>query len=163
MCFIRVSSCSPLESALEVERIVKEWNSEEKREPEKINGIINVLVNEYAYSTQANSRKGGLIGLAATAIALMDDIGDYLNQLLPPVLKCFEDQQNRVRYYACEALYNITKVGRIYNIGSNETVSLVRLLEGACLFSLTKSLTVSVNCSWILIWMSRMARNFWTG
>mmetsp|Transcript_25432 Transcript_25432/g.61263 ORF Transcript_25432/g.61263 Transcript_25432/m.61263 type:complete len:723 (-) Transcript_25432:110-2278(-) len=99
-------------AALEVERIVKECNQEEKRDPEKINGIINVLVNEYAYSTQANSRKGGLIGLAATAIALMDDIGEYLNQLLPPVLKCFEDQQSRVRYYACEALYNITKVAR---------------------------------------------------
>eukprot|EP00954_Amorphochlora_amoebiformis_P022251 1351976-Amorphochlora_amoeboformis.AAC.2 len=74
--------------------------------------IINVLVKEYAYSTQANSRKGGLIGLAATAIALMDDIRGYLQLLLPPVLKCFEDQQSRVRYYACEALYNITKVAR---------------------------------------------------
>jgi vacuole morphology and inheritance protein 14 len=30
------------------------------------------LVNDYAFSTQANHRKGGLIGLAATAIALMD-------------------------------------------------------------------------------------------
>mmetsp|Transcript_717 Transcript_717/g.1057 ORF Transcript_717/g.1057 Transcript_717/m.1057 type:complete len:705 (-) Transcript_717:240-2354(-) len=99
-------------AALEVERIVKEYNADDKKDGNKINMIIDVLVKEYAYSTQANSRKGGLIGLAATAIALMDDVGGYLNRLLPPVLKCFEDQQSRVRYYACEALYNITKVAR---------------------------------------------------
>jgi hypothetical protein len=29
-----------------------------------------------------------------------------------PVLSCFKDQDTRVRYYACEALYNIAKVAR---------------------------------------------------
>jgi vacuole morphology and inheritance protein 14 len=53
-----------------------------------------------------------LIGLAATAIALMEDTTNYLELLLPPVLRCFTDQESRVRYYACEALYNITKVAR---------------------------------------------------
>ena len=55
---------------------------------------------------------GGLIGLAACSIALMEDSSIYLELLLPPVLKCFTDQESRVRYYACEALYNITKVSR---------------------------------------------------
>jgi vacuole morphology and inheritance protein 14 len=36
----------------------------------------------------------------------------YLNKLVPPVLKCFGDQDSRVRYYACEAMYNISKVAR---------------------------------------------------
>jgi len=36
----------------------------------------------------------------------------YLQFLLPPVLKCLQDKDARVRYYACEALYNITKVAR---------------------------------------------------
>ena len=31
---------------------------------------------------------------------------------MPPVLQSFIDQDSRVRYYACEALYNIAKVAR---------------------------------------------------
>lgn len=31
-------------------------------------------------------------------------------QIVPPVLNSFADQDSRVRYYACEALYNIAKV-----------------------------------------------------
>jgi hypothetical protein len=30
--------------------------------------------------------------------------------IVPPVLNAFLDQDSRVRYYACEALYNIAKV-----------------------------------------------------
>ncbi|KAL5648459.1 hypothetical protein ACJX0J_039268, partial [Zea mays] len=33
-------------------------------------------------------------------------------QIVPPVLNSFLDQDSRVRYYACEALYNIAKVVR---------------------------------------------------
>lgn len=36
----------------------------------------------------------------------------YLDALLPPVLHCFDDPESRVRYYACESLYNIAKVAR---------------------------------------------------
>jgi hypothetical protein len=32
-------------------------------------------------------------------------------KIIPPVLNSFTDQDSRVRYYACEALYNIAKVG----------------------------------------------------
>ena len=35
-----------------------------------------------------------------------------LPELVQPVLTCFEDPDARVRYYACEALYNISKVAR---------------------------------------------------
>ena len=31
---------------------------------------------------------------------------------MPPVLACFTDADARVRYYACEAMYNIAKVGK---------------------------------------------------
>lgn len=40
-------------------------------------------------------------------------IGLHLPELVQPVLTCFEDQDARVRYYACEALYNISKVARV--------------------------------------------------
>ena len=33
-------------------------------------------------------------------------------KIVPPVLQSFIDQDSRVRYYACEALYNIAKVAR---------------------------------------------------
>jgi len=33
-----------------------------------------------------------------------------LQKIVPPVLNSFTDQDSRVRYYACEALYNIAKV-----------------------------------------------------
>ena len=39
-------------------------------------------------------------------------IGMNLPELVTPVLVCFEDQDPRVRYYACESLYNISKVAR---------------------------------------------------
>lgn len=35
-----------------------------------------------------------------------------LPELVQPVLVCFDDQDPRVRYYACESLYNISKVAR---------------------------------------------------
>ena len=38
------------------------------------------------------------------------DIDQLLPMLVPPVLPCLTDPDTRVRYYACEALYNISKV-----------------------------------------------------
>ncbi|NXN44313.1 VAC14 protein, partial [Rhinoptilus africanus] len=40
------------------------------------------------------------------------DSGLYLKELIEPVLTCFNDADSRLRYYACEALYNIVKVAR---------------------------------------------------
>ena len=37
---------------------------------------------------------------------------EYLGKVVPPVLSSMIDQDARVRYYACEALYNIAKVAR---------------------------------------------------
>ncbi|KAF5184427.1 Two-component response regulator orr21 [Thalictrum thalictroides] len=40
------------------------------------------------------------------------EAAQHLEQIVPPVLNSFSDQDSRVRYYACEALYNIAKVVR---------------------------------------------------
>ncbi len=53
-----------------------------------------------------------MIGLAATAIGLGSETKHYLGALLPPVIHCFEDPESRVRYYACESMFNIAKVAR---------------------------------------------------
>lgn len=36
-----------------------------------------------------------------------------MKQIVPPVINSFSDQDSRVRYYACEALYNIAKVNTV--------------------------------------------------
>uniref|UniRef100_A0A674IX94 Protein VAC14 homolog n=1 Tax=Terrapene triunguis TaxID=2587831 RepID=A0A674IX94_9SAUR len=74
--------------------------------------VIQILSQEFALSQHPHSRKGGLIGLAACSIALGKDSGLYLKELIEPVLTCFNDADSRLRYYACEALYNIVKVAR---------------------------------------------------
>lgn len=35
-----------------------------------------------------------------------------LPELVPPVVACFADPDAKVRYMACEALFNITKIAR---------------------------------------------------
>ena len=98
----------------------------------------SLLITDFATSTQPNYRKGGLHGLAAIASAqtLVAQTGgtgqvqpisggaggtdwwhrleQVFKKLVPPVLVCFSDPDSRVRYYACESLYNIAKVARVH-------------------------------------------------
>lgn len=97
----------------------------------KVKKIIDQLCHEYAYAVhQPHARNGGLIGLAAASIALgpvrnllchllqiwmlisQQEVAHHLEEIIPPVLACFTDQDARVRYYACEAMYNIAKVAK---------------------------------------------------
>nr|GMD23423.1 protein VAC14 homolog isoform X1 [Ipomoea batatas]GMD24801.1 protein VAC14 homolog isoform X1 [Ipomoea batatas] len=95
-------------AALELEGIVKQLVA--AGDHDRINSVINLLIHEYAQSPQANHRKGGLIGLAAATVGLTTEASQHLEQIVPPVLDSFSDQDGRVRYYACEALYNIAKI-----------------------------------------------------
>lgn len=56
-------------AALEIEDLIKKL--EDNNETDRICAIIAMLGQDFATSTNANHRKGGLIGLAATAIGLM--------------------------------------------------------------------------------------------
>lgn len=77
----------------------------------KITRIINQLCLMFTSPSSAlHARNGGLIGLAATAIALGQKFAQWLSVVIPRVLGCFADPESRVRYYACESLYNIAKV-----------------------------------------------------
>ncbi|KAI9787716.1 MAG: hypothetical protein M1839_000247 [Geoglossum umbratile] len=97
--------------ALELERVVRE--SCANRDRERVQKIIDQLCHEYAYAVhQPHARNGGLIGLAAASIALGPEVARYLSEIVPPVLACFSDQDARVRYYACESMYNIAKVAK---------------------------------------------------
>ncbi|OJD26463.1 hypothetical protein ACJ73_02151 [Blastomyces percursus] len=100
------------QGALELEKIIRDALA--KGEYSKIKNIVDQLCHEYAYAVhQPHTRNGGLIGLAAASIALgTDEVAPYLHEIVPPVLACFTDQDARVRYYACESMYNIAKVAK---------------------------------------------------
>ena len=63
-------------------------------------------------SNPLHIRNGGLIGLAGTAIALGVDIASYMDKFTNPLLNCFIDSENRIRYFSAECLYNIAKVSK---------------------------------------------------
>ena len=74
--------------------------------------VVTLLSTDFALSPNNNLRKGGLLALAQCAIALGPGISAYLDIVVPPVLKNFADQEPRVRFYACESLFNIVKTCR---------------------------------------------------
>jgi vacuole morphology and inheritance protein 14 len=75
--------------------------------------IIDQLVELFAIPSNAlHARNGGLIGLAATAIALGVEIAPYMERFIDPLLRCFSDPESRIRYFACESMYNIAKVSK---------------------------------------------------
>eukprot|EP00474_Spongospora_subterranea_P009005 CRZ09463.1 hypothetical protein [Spongospora subterranea] len=94
-------------AALDLEHLLKQ-----DRQSSEIVQLIAVLNSDFISSTQSNYRKGGLIGLAALAIGLGRYCDQYLDEILPPILLLMQDPENRCRYYACEALYNIAKISR---------------------------------------------------
>ncbi|KAK9462892.1 vacuolar protein 14 C-terminal Fig4p binding-domain-containing protein [Lipomyces oligophaga] len=98
-------------AALELEKSIRQCV--DNNEDSKIRSIVDQLCHDFAYAVhQPNARNGGLIGLAASAIALGPNVAPYLEDIIPPVLACFGDQDARVRYYACESMYNIAKVAK---------------------------------------------------
>ncbi|GAA6048028.1 hypothetical protein JCM3770_000155 [Rhodotorula araucariae] len=97
-------------TALAYEPVLREIANTGTPESEhKLRQIITQLV-ELAGSKVHAARSGGIIGLASTAIALGPRLPDYLGALILPVLACFEDHDSKIRYYACESVYNIAKV-----------------------------------------------------
>ncbi|XP_075262730.1 protein VAC14 homolog isoform X2 [Convolutriloba macropyga] len=104
------------QAALEIEKLVRSWLSTEPPTQSKayVAQLIRILDQQYLYhNSNPHTRKGGLIGLAATAIALgYKEVNTHLACLLGPVIGCLKDADPRVRYYGCEALFNISKVAR---------------------------------------------------
>ncbi|XP_038070107.1 protein VAC14 homolog [Patiria miniata] len=97
-------------AALEIERLVRDLM--QSNSTDQIDKLLHILGTEFALSANGHARKGGLIGLAALAIGMGKDSTAYLPQLIQPVIACFSDPDNRTRYFACEALYNIVKIAR---------------------------------------------------
>ncbi|KAF0976750.1 hypothetical protein FDP41_004045 [Naegleria fowleri] len=91
-----------------------ELNQEEKlRKGELlVKKLIRYLTVQLVDSIQPNMKKGGLWALGSCAVALYKDIGKYLDDLIPPILRCFGDQDAKVRFHASESMYNVAKIAR---------------------------------------------------
>lgn len=82
-----------------------------------VNRLIIVLGRKFCLSSTPNARKGGLLGLAAVMVGFkngsaVEPPAELVEEVVRPILTCFLDSDSRVRYYACESLYNVTKVAR---------------------------------------------------
>ncbi|OAX34794.1 ARM repeat-containing protein [Rhizopogon vinicolor AM-OR11-026] len=98
-------------AALELEKQIRECHLQNDRR--RIDQIIDQLVDMFSNPTHPlHIRNGGLIGLAATAIALKVDVAPYMDKFIEPVLACFTDPENKIRYFSAECLYNIAKASK---------------------------------------------------
>ncbi|KAF9651765.1 ARM repeat-containing protein [Thelephora ganbajun] len=98
-------------AALDLEKLTRECNLQ--GDHKRISQIVDQLVEMFSNtSNPLHVRNGGLIGLAGTAIALGVGIAPYMEKFVDPLLGCFTDVENRVRYFSAECLYNIAKASK---------------------------------------------------
>ena len=109
--WVPVSRRAKRRSAHSASRQIRECH--QQGDHRRISQIVDQLVEMFSNPSNAlQARNGGLIGLAGTAIALGVDIASYMEKFVTPLLVCFTDPENRVRYFSAECLYNIAKVSK---------------------------------------------------
>ncbi|OLY81500.1 Protein VAC14-like protein [Smittium mucronatum] len=113
------------QNALLLEDYVRELISENDKN--SISSILIEISEEFMTSSKDTTRSGGLIALAACSIALGPDcVYDYLDLIITPILSSLSDLDPKVRYYSCEALYNVAKVSRGLILGwFNEIIDML--------------------------------------
>ncbi|KAJ2772320.1 hypothetical protein IWQ57_001814 [Coemansia nantahalensis] len=85
----------------------------EADDDETIYALVAELATEFATSEREAARIGGLVALAATAVALTHiNIRPFLAHMVPPMVSALSDGESKVRYFACESLYNVAKVSQ---------------------------------------------------
>ena len=135
-------------AAVEIKAMAKEMRT--KHDQNGISKLVALLVRDFAQSSVANFRKGGLIGLAATAVGLVTKISDYhggmvvpaggllghrqyVKEIVHPVLVCFSDPDPDVRCCACESLCSIAEVeelwGDVHDVFDELFVGLCKLIS----------------------------------
>jgi hypothetical protein len=102
-----------------------------------------------------------------SACQATDTLPAFLKDMVPPVLSCLGDNEARVRYFACEALYNIAKVSRTHILHF-----FTRLFDALCKVLSLQSRPVSCSpftaslraCSWqqTRTPTSRVGQHRWT-
>uniref|UniRef100_A0A0N5C587 Protein VAC14 homolog n=1 Tax=Strongyloides papillosus TaxID=174720 RepID=A0A0N5C587_STREA len=94
-------------AATDLEKQVREIvKNEQTKDLERVILILCSLTT----NPNMHARAGGLIGIAAVAIALGKNSLPYTRTLIEAVMPSFMDHESKVRYYACESLYNVVKI-----------------------------------------------------
>mmetsp|Transcript_10429 Transcript_10429/g.26235 ORF Transcript_10429/g.26235 Transcript_10429/m.26235 type:complete len:725 (-) Transcript_10429:67-2241(-) len=125
--------------ALEVEQLVR--SLKQSGDKQRLTASIDYIKDTFIRSSNANWRKGGLIALAAVSIGLGADTYRMMTEIIPPVLSCFSDQDSRVRYYACESMYNIARMSRRHAL-----IFFNEIFDGMCKLSADPDLNVKKGC-----------------
>lgn len=97
----------------------------------------------------------------ANANIRKDEVARHLNEIVPPVLACFTDQDARVRYYACEAMYNISKVAK-----GEVLVYFNLIFDALCKVGVRQHsilMLTRLSCPRTLNYLSKMEQNFSIG
>lgn len=77
-----------------------------------ISKIISELT-ELLDGISASATMGAITALGSVSVALGSfAIAYFLDDIVRPIFRTFRDTDARVRYYACESLYNISKIAR---------------------------------------------------
>ncbi|KAL7537668.1 hypothetical protein ACHAXR_007987, partial [Thalassiosira sp. AJA248-18] len=101
-------------AAMEIEKVVRSLVVQE--DYARVRAILLLLSDDYVRSTNEDARKGGAVALAACAIGLKKanerrrDVIECRDLILASVVHACQDHSQRVRYYATESLFNVTKV-----------------------------------------------------
>lgn len=78
----------------------------------RIHLIIKVL-SDLTNAGLTSGRMGAITALGSVSVALgLLTIAYFLEDIVLPIFGTFRDTDARVRYYACESLYNIAKIAR---------------------------------------------------
>ncbi|UKK01852.2 HEAT repeat containing protein [Theileria orientalis] len=95
-----------------VRTVESQKNEESDRDStidETVKRFFEYVKKKYLDQPDPNYRIGGLMAMACAALALDKTLIRYSQNFIKQVLLSFYDQDIKVRYYACESLYNIIK------------------------------------------------------
>ncbi|CDR93928.1 hypothetical protein, conserved [Babesia bigemina] len=95
-----------------VRKFIKDAQEQDGRHEicqEAVGRFLELMRLRFLDNAIPEHRIGGLIGLAAAAIALEEYLDDHADAFIHVALPYFTDQDSAVRYYACESLFNIFK------------------------------------------------------
>lgn len=97
-------------TAFQIESITK--SALAVNDSQKIFKIIAELV-ELTNEGTNSAKMGAITALGSVSVALGSfAIAYFLEEIIKPIFATFKDTDARVRYYACESLYNIAKIAR---------------------------------------------------
>jgi hypothetical protein len=92
-------------AALDLQRLLRQClSSTLPADQARITQIIDQSRGLLSTDNTSTSRNGGLLALAGAAIALGEEIVPYFGRIIEPVLECFADPDNRIRYFAVECV-----------------------------------------------------------